>query len=208
MNKDADELARLHDMSAYERPYWDKGRLVAGMDEAGRGPLAGPCVAAAVILPPGCLIPGVNDSKKLSEKKRMALYDEITEKAVCWAVGIVDNSVIDEVNILCAAKRAFAGAYSGLTVKPAHVFCDRIGGIDIDTDYTELVHGDALCYSIAAASIVAKETRDRMMREYDETYPAYGFAAHKGYATKLHREMITENGPCAIHRRTFLKNIL
>ncbi len=194
-------------MSVYERPYWDKGLLVAGIDEVGRGPLAGPCVAAAVILPPGCLIFGVNDSKKLSEKKRQALYDEITEKAVCWSVGIVDNRVIDEVNILNAAKRAFAGAYCGLTVQPAYVFCDRIGGIDIDTDYTELVHGDALCYSIAAASIVAKETRDRMMRDFAETYPEYGFAAHKGYGTKLHREKIAAIGPCDIHRRTFLKNI-
>lgn len=206
--KDADEMMRLEALSEYERPYWDKGLVVAGMDEAGRGPLAGPCVAAAVILPPGCLIPGVNDSKKLSEKKRQALYDEITGKALCWAVGIVDNRMIDDVNILNAAKRAFAGAYSGLEVKPAHVFCDRIGGIDIDTDYTELVRGDALCYSIAAASIVAKETRDKMMRDYDETYPEYGFAAHKGYGTKRHRETIAQVGPCDIHRMTFLKNIL
>ena len=202
-----DEIKRLEKMSEYERPYWDKGLLVAGMDEAGRGPLAGPCVAAAVVMPRGCLIAGVNDSKKLSEKKRQLLYGEITAQAVCWAVGIVDNRVIDEVNILNAAKCAFVKAYRGLDTKPAHVFCDRIGGIDIDADYDELVHGDALCYSIAAASIVAKETRDRLMRGFAAVYPEYGFEAHKGYGTKLHRERILAHGPCDIHRRTFLKNI-
>ena len=203
-----EEIKRLLAMSAYEREFWNCGQLVAGMDEAGRGPLAGPVVAAAVIMPPDCLIEGVNDSKKLSEKKRRALYAQITEKAVSWAVGIVDKRVIDEVNILNAAKCAFVKAYRGLSVKPAHVFSDRIGGIDIDVEYDELVHGDALCYSIAAASIVAKETRDAIMRDYDEIYPQYGFAAHKGYGTKIHREAIQTYGPCDIHRRTFLKKIL
>ena len=203
-----DETKRLLTMSAYEHPYWRRGLLVAGMDEAGRGPLAGPVVAAAVIMPPGCLIDGVDDSKKLSEKKRRVLFEQITETAVSWAVGVVDNRVIDDVNILNAAKCAFVKAYCGLTVKPTHVFCDRIGGIDIDAEYDELVHGDALCYSIAAASIVAKETRDQMMRDYDQMYLEYGFATHKGYGTKMHREAIRTYGPCDIHRHTFLKKIL
>ena len=141
------------------------------MDEAGRGPLAGPCVAAAVVLPAGLLIPGVDDSKKLSEKKRRELYTVITEKAVCFAVGVVDNRTVDEINILNAAKMAFAEAYRGLGLKPAHVFCDRIGGVDIDVPYEEITGGDRLCYSIAAASIIAKETRDAMMRSYELRYP-------------------------------------
>ncbi len=191
-------------MCAFERPYWQAGQLVAGIDEAGRGPLAGPCVAAAVVMPVGALIAGVNDSKKLSEARRETLCAQIKQKAVCWAVGIVDNDVIDEINILNAARRAFAKAFFGLEVKPAFVFCDCIRGIDIDTPYEELIKGDARCYSVAAASIVAKVTRDALMREYERLYPGYGFAQHKGYATQMHRQRIREIGPCAIHRRTFL----
>jgi ribonuclease HII len=194
-------------MCAFEQPYWQRGQLVAGIDEAGRGPLAGPCVAAAVILPPGLLIAGVDDSKKLSEKKREALCIEIKAKALCWAVGIVDSDIIDEINILNAARRAFARAFEGLEPRPAYVFCDFIRGIDIDTPYEELVHGDARCYSIAAASIVAKVTRDALMREYERLYPGYGFAQHKGYATVLHRQCLQEKGPCAIHRRSFLSGL-
>lgn len=193
-------------MCALERPFWDAGRLVAGVDEAGRGPLAGPCVAAAVVMPPDGLIPGVNDSKKLSEKKREALYGEITQKALSWAVCIVDNRVIDEINILNAAKHAFAAALNALSVKPDHVFCDRIGGIDVPFDYEELVGGDARVYSIAAASVIAKVTRDRLMRGYECVYPGYGFAQHKGYGTRAHAESIRAQGPCAIHRRSFLSS--
>ena len=200
-----EERARLEAMCEFERPYWQTGRLVAGIDEVGRGPLAGPCVAAAVVMPPDVLIAGVDDSKKLSEKKREALYEQITAQALCWSVGIVDSDVIDEINILNAARRAFAKAFEGLETKPAYVFCDCIRGIDIDTPYEELVHGDARCYSIAAASIVAKVTRDRLMAEYERLYPGYGFAQHKGYGTALHKQCIEEKGMCAIHRRSFLK---
>ncbi len=208
MTKDEKEIQRLKEMCKYERPYWDKSLLVAGIDEVGRGPLAGPCVAAAVIMPAGCLIAGVNDSKKLSEKKREELYVKITKSAVSYSVGIVDNAVIDEINILNAARRAFAEAFFGLQEKPAFVFCDRINGIDIDTQYEEIVGGDRLCYSVAAASIVAKVTRDRLMREYESVYPEYGFAQHKGYGTAQHRQAIIENGVCEIHRMTFLKKIV
>ena len=204
MRSEAQELERLEAMCAFEQPYWDAGRLVAGVDEAGRGPLAGPCVAAAVVMPPGCLIPGVDDSKKLSEKKRESLYQIITQQAISYAVCIVDNRVIDQINILNAAKRAFAAALTALSVKPDYVFCDRIGGIDVLFDYEELVGGDARCYSIAAASVVAKVTRDRLMRGYEYVYPGYGFAQHKGYGTRAHAQCIREQGPCAIHRRSFL----
>lgn len=195
-------------MSQYEKPFWDKGQLVAGIDEAGRGPLAGPCVAAAVVMPRGCLIAGVDDSKKLTEKKREALYEEITDKALCYAVGISDSGLIDEINILNAAKRAFAQAIAGLSIQPDYVFSDRIGGIEIECPYEEITGGDALCYSIAAASIIAKVVRDRMMRGYEQQYPGYGFAKHKGYATRQHRECILELGVCEIHRMSFLKKLI
>lgn len=203
-----EERQRLIALCEFERPYWQHGKLVAGIDEAGRGPLAGPCVAAAVIMPPGEMIAGVNDSKKLSEARRETLCELIKARAVCWAVGIVDSDVIDEINILNAARRAFAKAFFGLEVKPAYVFCDCIRGIDIDMPYEELIKGDARCYSVAAASIVAKVTRDNLMREYERVYPDYGFAQHKGYATQLHRERLLEMGPCAIHRRSFISGIL
>jgi len=202
-----EEKERLLAMCCYEQPYWEKGLLVAGIDEAGRGPLAGPCVAAAVVLPPGCLIAGVNDSKKLTEKRREALYEQITAQAVCCAVGVADNHTIDTINILKAAQRAFAQALEGLAQQPAFVFSDRIGGIDTALPYEEIVGGDRLCYSIAAASIVAKVTRDRMMRAYDELYAGYGFAQHKGYGTRQHMEAIAAQGICQIHRTTFLKRL-
>lgn len=198
------ERERLEALCAFERPYWQEGKLVAGIDEAGRGPLAGPCVAAAVIMPPGCLIAGVDDSKKLSENKRELLCAQIKAQAVSWAVGIVDSDVIDGINILNAARRAFEKAFSGLETRPAYVFCDCIRGISIDAPYEELVKGDARCYSVAAASIVAKATRDQLMREYETLYPGYGFAQHKGYATELHRQRLKDKGPCAIHRRSFI----
>ena len=201
------ERERLEAMCAFEHPYWQAGQLVAGIDEAGRGPLAGPCVAAAVIMPPGVLIAGVDDSKKLSEKKREVLCEQIKAQALSFAVGIVDSDVIDEINILNAARRAFSKAFFGLEIKPAYVFCDCIRGIEIDTPYEELIKGDARCYSIAAASIVAKVTRDALMREYEQLYPGYCFAQHKGYATVLHRECLREKGPCIIHRRSFLSGL-
>ncbi|MGE5494075.1 MAG: ribonuclease HII [Burkholderiales bacterium] len=207
MIDEAKEAQRLEELSRYERPYWDKGLLVAGVDEAGRGPLAGPCVAAAVIMPPGLLIPGVNDSKKLSEKKRGELYALITAQAVCFAVGVCDSGTIDSINILNAAKKAFAEAINSLRVKPDYVFCDRIGGIDVSLPYEEITGGDRLCYSIAAASIIAKETRDAIMRDYAVLYPQYGFDRHKGYATKEHFECIVKYGACEIHRVSFLRKL-
>lgn len=201
------EMERLIALSRYEQPYWDKGLFVAGVDEAGRGPLAGPCVAAAVIMPPGLLIPGVDDSKKLSEKKRGELYALITAQAVCFAVGVSDSGTIDRINILNAAKKAFAEAISTLRVTPYHVFCDRIGGIDVGVPYEEITGGDRLCYSVAAASIIAKETRDAVMRDYAVLYPQYGFDKHKGYATREHCECIIKYGACDIHRSSFLKKL-
>jgi ribonuclease HII len=207
MIDDEKERDRLIALSQYEKPYWDRGLLVAGVDEAGRGPLAGPCVAAAVVMPPGLLIPGVNDSKKLSEKKRGELYTLITAQAVCFAVGVSDSVTIDRINILNAAKKAFAEAISSLRVTPSHVFCDRIGGIEVDVPYEEITGGDRLCYSVAAASIIAKETRDAIMRDYAVLYPQYGFDRHKGYGTKEHFDCIIAYGACEIHRASFLSGV-
>jgi ribonuclease HII len=158
-------------------------------------------------MPPGVLIPGVDDSKKLSENKRAELYAEIVSQAVCFAVGISDSLTIDSVNILNAAKRAFASAIGRLRVKPAHVFCDRIGGIETEVPYEEITGGDRLCYSVAAASIIAKETRDSIMRDYSVLYPQYGFEKHKGYATREHYECIIRYGSCDIHRASFLSGV-
>ncbi len=202
-----EEKERLLAMCRYEQPYWERGLLVAGIDEAGRGPLAGPCVAAAVILPPGCLIAGINDSKKISEVRRESLFEQIKAQAVCYAVGIADNQLIDQINILKAAQRAFAQALDDLSQRPAFVFSDRIGGIDTGLPYEEITGGDRLCYSVAAASIVAKVTRDRMMREFDALYQGYGFAKHKGYGTRQHMQAIAAKGVCSIHRTTFIKRL-
>lgn len=204
------ELIRLQELSKYEEEYFKKGiNLIAGIDEAGRGPLAGPVVAAAVILPKHALIEGVNDSKKISEKKREKLYDDIINTAIAWRVGIVDNNVIDEINILNATRLAMHNAIEELKVKPEFILIDAEKKVDTDNiPYLPIVKGDALSISIAAASIVAKVTRDRMMREYDKMFPAYGFEKHKGYGTKMHTDAIKENGICMIHRKSFLKNIV
>ncbi len=204
------EFIRLQELSKYEEEYFKKGiNLIAGIDEAGRGPLAGPVVAAAVILPKHALIEGVNDSKKISEKKREKLYDDIINTAIAWGVGIVDNNVIDEINILNATRLAMHNAIEELKVKPEFILIDAEKKVDTDNiPYLPIVKGDALSISIAAASIVAKVTRDRMMREYDKMFPAYGFEKHKGYGTKMHTDAIKENGICMIHRKSFLKNIV
>lgn len=198
---------KLQIMTSYERSHWETGDMVAGIDEAGRGPLAGPVVAACVIMPPDDLILGIDDSKKVSEKRREALYDIILKKAVAYSVSIVDNHTIDEINILNAARKAFEGALSSLQVRPHHVYTDAM---DIETDipYTPLIKGDARVYTIAAASIVAKVTRDRIMREYDRQYPEYLFAKHKGYGTKAHYDAIRTYGILDIHRKTFLRKLL
>lgn len=208
--KHEQELLRLEELSKFEKEYNEKGyELIGGIDEAGRGPLAGPVVAACVILPKGCVIEGVNDSKKLSEKKREALYEEITQKAVAWGVGIMDNNVIDEINILEATRKAMTHAVEELEVKPDYIFIDAEKRVDTKgIPYLPIVKGDALSISIAAASIVAKVTRDRMMNEYDKIFPCYGFEKHKGYGTKAHTDAIKENGLSIIHRKSFCKKFI
>ncbi|MBQ9314368.1 MAG: ribonuclease HII [Clostridia bacterium] len=204
------EEQRLIELSKFEIEYFKKGyTYIAGIDEAGRGPLAGPVVAAAVILPKGILIEGVNDSKKVSEKKREILYDTIIEKSIAWGVGIKDNNVIDEINILEATRLAMHEAIENLQVKPNFIFIDAEKKVNTNgIPYLPIIKGDALSISIAAASIIAKVTRDRMMRKYDKQYPEYGFEKHKGYGTKVHVEAIKSNGITPIHRKSFLKNIV
>ena len=201
------ELARLETMKEYERLYADDA-CICGIDEAGRGPLAGPVVAAAVVLPKECEILGLNDSKKLSPARREALYKEIREKAVSFGVGIVSPGVIDEINILQATYEAMRQAVSALSVRPDRFLNDAvvIPGIEAERQVS-IVKGDAKSVSIAAASILAKVERDHMMEAYDGLYPQYGFARHKGYGTKAHMEAIRAFGMCPIHRRTFLKKM-
>lgn len=205
-----EEIKRLKELSKFEEEEYEKGYTsIAGIDEAGRGPLAGPVVAAAVILPKGALIEGVNDSKKISEKKREKLYDDIIENAIAWGVGIVDQTVIDEINILNATRKAMKLAIEKLNVKPDFILIDAEKKVDTNgIPYMPIIKGDALSISIGAASIIAKVTRDRIMREYDKIFPMYGFEKHKGYGTKAHVEALKEFGPCMIHRKSFLTKIL
>jgi len=196
------------DTLAFERELLSSGaRLIGGMDEAGRGPLAGPVVAAAVIMPLDCPIEGVDDSKQVSEKKRERLFDEIIEKAVAYKIVAVDEKVIDEVNILNATKKAMAECVSGLSVRPDVVLVDAVK-LALEVPTKAIIKGDALSYSIAAASILAKVYRDRLMRDYDALYPEYGFAKHKGYGTKDHIEALRTYGPCPIHRRSFITHFV
>ena len=183
-------------------------KCVCGIDEAGRGPLCGPVCAAAVILPLDCEIPGINDSKKLSEKKRDALYDIIIEKALSYSVFMVGPYVIDEINILQATFLAMRTCVENLDIKPDIALIDGNGKPGLDIEERTVIKGDAKSVSIAAASILAKVTRDRYCLEMDKKYPEYAFAQHKGYGTKLHYEKIAEHGICEEHRRTFLKKIL
>lgn len=195
------------DLYACETALRSEGyNLICGVDEAGRGPLAGPVCAGACILPQGLEIPGLNDSKKLSEKRREDLYGQITAAALAWAVCLVDEKTIDEINILQATYRAMRGAVEGLGLRPDLCLVDgnRDPGLGLPT--RTVVKGDATCASIAAASILAKVTRDRLMIEMDRRYPGYGFAVHKGYGTKAHYAALDAHGLCPIHRRTFLKN--
>lgn len=191
------------EIAAKEKGY----ELICGIDEAGRGPLAGPVCAAAVILPLGLEIEGLNDSKKLTEKKREKLYDVIIEKAVAYGIAFADEKEIDDINILQATFLAMKRATEKLSIKPEYALVDGNRMPNLDIDGETIVSGDALSPSIAAASILAKVTRDRLMLEYDKQYPEYQFAKHKGYGTKVHTEAIKEFGPSAIHRLTFLKKI-
>lgn len=181
---------------------------ICGVDEAGRGPLAGPVYAAAVILPQGLVIEGLNDSKKLSEKKRELLYDKVVESAVAWSVGVATEQEIDEVNILQATYLAMKRAVEGLSVKADFALIDGNRMPPLDITGETVIKGDSLSMSIAAASIIAKVTRDRFMLELDEKYPEYLFAKHKGYGTALHYEMIEKHGISPVHRRSFLKKLL
>ena len=192
-----------------ENAYRARGyKVICGIDEAGRGPLCGPVCAAAVILPEGCEIEGLNDSKKLSEKKREALFDVIKEKALAYGLGTADAKEIDEINILQATFLAMRRAVQALSLSPDLALIDGNRKPGLPFDEVTIVKGDAKCMSIAAASVLAKVTRDRFMREMDKQYPQYCFAQHKGYGTKLHYEKIAEFGICELHRRTFLKKIL
>ena len=201
------ELTRLDRMMLYERKYEDYG-LVCGIDEAGRGPLAGPVVAAAVILPKDHPILYVNDSKQLSEKKREVLYDVIIRDAVAWGTGMASEKVIDEINILQATYRAMAEAFAKLSPKPGITLNDAVTVPQIPIRQVPIIKGDAKSASIAAASILAKVTRDRLMLKYDELYPEYGFRHHKGYGSAEHLQALKTYGPCEIHRKTFIKGIL
>ena len=199
------ERERLEAMRAYERQYGERGRL-CGIDEAGRGPLAGPVVAGAVILPGDCEILYLNDSKKLTEKRRELLYDEIMEKAVAVGVGVVGPERIDGINILQATYEAMRMAVANLSVSPDLLLNDAVTIPLVEIPQVPIVKGDAKRVSIAAASVIAKVTRDRMMAEYDKIFPGYGFASNKGYGSAAHIAALKENGPCAIHRRSFIRN--
>ncbi len=200
------EQERLEQMREYEYTY-AACQAICGIDEAGRGPLAGPVVAGAVILPKDCEILFLNDSKKLSEKKRETLFIEIKEKAIAWNVGIVGPDMIDEINILQATYEAMRRAIAGLSVQPDILLNDAVTIPNVEIHQIPIIKGDAKSISIAAASILAKVTRDHMMMEYDTLFPEYGFAKHKGYGTAVHTAAIREHGPCPIHRKTFIKNI-
>ena len=194
------------DLWVYEREAFAGGvKLVCGVDEAGRGPLAGPVCAAAVILPPGIGIPGLNDSKKLTDKKRRELYDVITAQAVSYGIAFASEQEIDEINILQATFLAMQRAMEKLDPAPELALIDGNRAKDFGLPVRTIVGGDGLSASIAAASILAKVTRDRLMEEYDAQYPQYGFAVHKGYGTKRHYEALHAFGPCPIHRQSFLK---
>lgn len=184
-------------------------QYICGIDEAGRGPLAGPVVVASVIMPKDSIIEGVNDSKKVSEKKREEVYEKIIEEAITYGVGIIDEKVIDEINILEATKKGLTTSLQELKVKPNLILVDALNKIDtLGIPYKSIIKGDALCYSISCASIIAKVTRDRIMRQWDEIYPMYGFEKHKGYGTASHIQAIKEHGICQIHRRSFTKNFI
>ena len=214
------EFERLTELKKIEEEFYEKGvTSIAGIDEAGRGPLAGPVVVACVVMPKDSMIEGVNDSKKVSEKKREKLYEQITEEALGFGVGIISQEEIDRINILNATKEGLTAAIKEMEKdlqekqrgfeKPEIILVDALTKIDTDhIPYKSIIKGDAKSYSIAAASIVAKVTRDRIMRAWDEVYPMYGFEKHKGYGTAAHIAAIKEYGICPLHRRSFVKNIV
>lgn len=204
------EFERLTNLKSIETELYKKGfEHICGIDEAGRGPLAGPVVVAGVIMPRDSMIEGINDSKKVSEKKREKLYDIILEEAISYSVAIIGQDVIDDINILNATKQGVTKVVEELDVKPNLILVDALTHINTKgIPYDSIIKGDAKCYNIAAASIIAKVTRDRIMRQWDEIYPQYGFINHKGYGTVKHIEALKEYGPCPIHRRSFIKNFI
>lgn len=201
-----DYQARLMEISARDRAIWDSGVFFAGMDEAGRGPLAGPVCAACVVMPTQPLLLYVDDSKTVTEKRREMLYDKIQETALFVGVGLASAQEIDEINILEATKLAMRRAAQGA---PCDLFLlDAIEKIDLPGQVQGIIHGDRECYSIAAASIIAKVTRDRIMRDLDAQYPQFGFAKNKGYGTAQHIAALKESGPCPEHRRSFITHFV
>ncbi len=198
-------------MLEYEQKFLNKGyKFIAGMDEAGRGPLAGPVVVACVVMPldKQHLIDGVNDSKKLSPKKRDTLFQQIVDTALCYSVSVVDHLTIDRINILNATKQGMCECVNKLSTQPDIVLVDAVKDLDVDVETLPIIHGDALSYSIACASIVAKVTRDRMMLEFDKQYPQYNFKQHKGYGTAEHIRLLKQYGKCPIHRNSFIKHFV
>ena len=205
------ELERLQKLKQIEEEIYINSNVkyICGIDGAGRGPLAGPVVVASVIMPKDSMIEGVNDSKKVSEKKREELYEKIISEAISYGVGIIDEKEIDRINILNATKLALTTSLKELSQKPDIILVDALTKIDtLGIPYKSIIKGDALCYSISAASIIAKVTRDRIMRQWDEVYPIYGFEKHKGYGTSTHILAIKEYGLCPIHRRSFTKKFV
>ena len=195
-------------MLDYEKKYYDNGIvLIAGVDEAGRGPLAGPVCVASVIMPATPIIEGINDSKKLSEKKREILYEQIINTAISYKIELIDNTVIDEINILNATKLGMKRCIENMDVIPQTAIIDAVK-IDTEIPTDSIIKGDSLSYNVAAASILAKVTRDRLMCELDEKYPEYGFKKHKGYGTKAHIQALKTYGKCPIHRNTFIGNFV
>lgn len=203
------ELQRINHISIYEQQQYDKGDIyIAGIDEVGRGPLAGPVLTSAVILPKECVILGVNDSKKLSSSKREELYIKIKEKAIALSIGIVDVETIDNINILQATIKAMQQAIEKLSIKPNTILVDALRIPNIKINQISIIRGDTKSITIGAASIVAKVTRDSMMNEFHKLYPEYGFDRNKGYGTQEHIEAIKKHGLCPIHRKTFVQKFL
>ena len=204
------EIERLTKLKEIEKLKYEQGyEKILGIDEAGRGPLAVPDVVAGVIMPKDSMIEGVNDSKKVSEKKREKIYELIIEEAIAYEVAVIEKDIIDEINILNATKLGVKKVVEGLKIKPDLILVDALTGIDTQgIKYEPIIKGDAKAYNIAAASIIAKVVRDRIIRQWDEVYPQYGFSSHKGYGTAKHIEAIKEYGLCPIHRKSFTKKFV